>query len=147
MSEKPFIAVSGGFDPLHIGHVRMIDDAAAFGNVIVLLNSDDWLVRKKGRPFMPFAERKEILESIRNVHCVLPALDEDDTVCQSLEAMAHVINYFGNGGDRFSTNTPEADVCAKREIGMIFGLGGGKIQSSSRLVQSVERLYARETGE
>lgn len=136
MSQDTFIAVSGGMDPLTIGHVRMINDAAAFGKVIVLLNSDEWLTRKKGFVFMPFAERKEILQSLHNTYCVLPALDGDDTVCRSLEMLRETIKYFGNGGDRFQSNTPEVELCERLEINPIFGLGGLKIQSSSELVKN-----------
>ncbi len=128
------IALSGGFDPVHPGHIAMIDDAACFGKVIVLLNSDDWLRRKKGYVFMCFEERKKVMESMRNVHCVLPALDVDNTVCESLISLKGIIHYFGNGGDRRSDNTPEADICAKQEIKIIYGLGGNKIASSSELV-------------
>lgn len=134
MTDEHFIAVSGGFDPLTIGHTRMIYDAAAFGKVIILLNSDAWLVRKKGYVFMPFAERKEILQNMRGVHCVLPAIDRDETVAASLENLKGTIQFFGNGGDRISPNGKEAEVCAKNDIDMLFGLGGGKVQSSSMLV-------------
>lgn len=129
-----FIAVSGGMDPLTHGHVRMIRDAATFGKVIVLLNSDAWLLRKKGYKFMCFEERKEILEAIEDVHCVLPAIDEDGTVCQSIENLKSVISYFGNGGDRKQNNTPEQGTCEKYSIEVIYGLGGNKIASSSELV-------------
>lgn len=139
MPENPYIAVSGGFDPLTIGHVRMINDAAAFGKVIVLLNSDAWLMRKKGFVFMPFAERKEIIEWMKNIHCVLPAIDNDDTVCNTLTMLRETIQYFGNGGDRSKTNTPEIDLCERFGIFPIFGLGGNKIQSSSELVKNVRK--------
>lgn len=139
MSENPYIAVSGGFDPLTIGHVRMINDAAAFGKVIVLLNSDAWLMRKKKYVFMPFAERKEILEWMKNVHCVLPVIDDDNTVCKTLAMLRETIKYFGNGGDRSLSNTPETELCERLEINPIFGLGGLKIQSSSKLVKNVRK--------
>lgn len=133
MKEK-FILVSGGMDPLHPGHIAMINDAAAFGEVIVLLNSDDWLRRKKGYVFMCFEERKKVIESLKNVHCVLPAMDKDNSVCASIENLCHIIDYFGNGGDRWADNTPETEVCAKYNIPIIYGLGGNKIASSSELV-------------
>lgn len=139
MSEDNFIALSGGFDPITVGHVRMIGDASAFGKVIIILNSDEWLVRKKGYAFIPFAERKELLESTRNVHCVLPAQDADDTVCASINMLKDTIRYFGNGGDRWQSNTPEAEICSKYEIPVIYGLGGYKVQSSSKLVQNVQK--------
>ena len=64
---EKIVCVSGGFDPIHIGHVRMIQDAARFGKVIVIANSDEWLMRKKGYVFMPYEERQEILYSIKGV--------------------------------------------------------------------------------
>ena len=69
--------VSGGFDPLHPGHIRLIDDASLYGDVIVFLNSDDWLIAKKGKAFMPFEERKAILENLKNVDEVIDFADDD----------------------------------------------------------------------
>lgn len=129
-----YIAVSGGMDPVHPGHIAMIDDAACFGKVIVLLNSDDWLKRKKGYVFMKFEERKKVIESLRNVHCVLPATDKDDSVCDSLLNLKDIVHFFGNGGDRKADNTPEAELCSKLNIKVIYGLGGNKIASSTDLV-------------
>ena len=99
------VMVSGGFDPIHVGHVRMIREAAQHGEVIVVANSDNWLYRKKGYNFMGFNERKEILMAI-------------------------------NGGDRGKGNTPEMDTCRKKDVTMLWNIGGQKIQSSSELVES-----------
>ena len=134
MPEGTFIAVSGGFDPLHEGHIEYLSDASAFGKVIVLLNTDNWLLKKKGYIFQKWEARRRILEGLRSVHCVLPAIDGDGTVCQSLENLKATIKYFGKGGDRFECNTPERDLCERLEIKIIYGLGGPKIQSSSELV-------------
>ena len=91
---KNIIIVSGGFDPVHKGHIRMFREAANFGgNVIVGLNSDDWLTRKKGKPFMEFEERKEILESFKYVNQVLPFDDSDDTASDLIK---RVHSYFNN---------------------------------------------------
>ena len=65
ISERPTVMVSGGFDPVHVGHIRMIREAAKYGDVIVIANSDDWLYRKKGFNFMTFSSRHEILDSIK----------------------------------------------------------------------------------
>ena len=127
------IAVSGGFDPIHIGHVRMIQEASKHGNVIVIANSDNWLLRKKGYIFMPFSERAEILMSIKGVTEVHQAYDDDNTVCMSLRDIKP--DAFANGGDRKSDNTPEMDTCAEFNIEMLWNVGGGKIQSSSTLVE------------
>ena len=132
-TKKKYVAVSGGFDPIHIGHVRMIREAASLGDVIVIANSDNWLERKKGYVFMPYVERREILFNIKGVVDVVEALDEDNTVCESLRKIKPDV--FANGGDRKSGNVPEYDVCAKLGIEMRFGVGGNdKPQSSSWLV-------------
>lgn len=144
MSPDNFIAISGGFDMCHIGHIRMIDDAAGFGKVVVLLNSDGWLIRKKGYFTMPFEERKEIVQSIRNVHIVLPAFDNDGTVCESLTNLKDVIHFFGNGGDRTpaSSRIEEIALCEKLGVPIIYGLGGGKVQSSSAIMRRLSNLIA-----
>lgn len=129
------IAVSGGFDPVHVGHVRMIQEAAMLGDVLVIANSDEWLVRKKGYAFMTFEERAEILAAFKGVKKVIKAKDEDDTVCQSL--YDYHIDMFANGGDRKSDNVPEVAVCTKLGIDMIWNVGGEKIQSSSELIDRI----------
>ena len=128
------VMVSGGFDPIHVGHVRMIREAAQYGEVIVVANSDDWLYRKKGYNFMGFKERKEILMAIKGVIEVLPVNDKDGTVCSALRHLKPT--YFANGGDRTSSNTQEKSVCEELGIEMLWNIGGQKIQSSSELVES-----------
>src|SRR4030043_2007516 len=106
--EEKIVAVSGGFDPIHIGHIRMIREASKLGKLIIILNNDAFLIRKKGRPFMPLEERKEILENIKGVDSVFLSIDEDDSVCKSLEAIKPDI--FANGGDRRDeSDIPEAE--------------------------------------
>ena len=137
MKEKPVIAVSGGFDPLHIGHVRMILDASRYGDVMVILNSDDWLKRKKGYVFMPWEERAEIVGNIKGVKFVTQVDDSDNTVCEALER--HKPQVFANGGDRKKNNTPEMDLCEKIGIQMMWAVGGNdKPQSSSWLVDKLK---------
>lgn len=131
MSNKK-VMVSGGFDPIHVGHIRMIREAAEHGDVIVVANSDEWLFRKKGYNFMGFTERKEILMAIKGVVEVVPVDDNDGTVCSAL--LDHRPDFFANGGDRTSTNTPENIVCQELGIEMLWNVGGQKIQSSSELV-------------
>jgi cytidyltransferase-like protein len=136
MKEKT-VTVSGGFDPVHIGHVRMIRDAAKLGKLIVILNNDAFLMRKKGFVFMPLEERKEILENIKGVDSVFVAIDEDDSVCKSLEYLAPDI--FANGGDRKNDKEiRESEVCRRLGIEMVFNVGGGKVQSSSELTKTVK---------
>ena len=131
------VAVSGGMDPVHFGHIRMILEAAQFGDVIVILNSDEWLMRKKGFVFMSWEERAEILESIKGVTKVVRVDDTDGSVCEALRREKPT--YFANGGDRTDKNTPEMEVCAELGISMLWGVGGGKLQSSSDLVAKIKK--------
>ena len=131
MNEK-IVCVSGGMDPIHVGHVRMILEASKFGDVVVILNSDQWLLRKKGFSFMPWEERAEILRAIRGVADVVRVNDEDGTVCEALRRIKP--DYFANGGDRKNENTPEVSLCLELDIKMLWCVGGEKIQSSSELV-------------
>ncbi len=135
------IAVSGGFDPVHVGHVRMILAAADIGDVVIILNTDAWLKRKKGYVFMPWEERAEILKSIKGVSTVVPAKDYDETVCDTLTDLKEVLDLdcFANGGDRKQKNTPEMEVCESLGIEMIWNCGGEKIQSSSDLVKNTKK--------
>lgn len=135
--EKKIVAVSGGFDPIHVGHVRMIQEAAALGDeLVVIVNNDNWLMSKKGYVFMPQEQRKEIIEAMRGVTRVVFTShgpdDEDRSVCRELrDIQPHI---FANGGDRFADNIPEAIVCRELGIETIFNIGqGGKVQSSSWL--------------
>ena len=130
--KKKTICVSGGFDPVHIGHLRMIQEASKHGHVIVIVNSDEWLMRKKGYIFMPFSERCEILEGFAATGETTYVDDADNTVCEALLRVKP--DCFANGGDRKNNNTPEMDVCAALGIELLWNVGGGKIQSSSTLV-------------
>jgi|TARA_R110002020_G_scaffold84472_8_gene209242 cytidyltransferase-like protein len=123
------VAVSGGFDPMHAGHVQLFELASKIGKVVVILNSDDWLTRKKGKAWMEFKDRAYVLQSCRFVTGVVPVDDSDDTVCQALREMRP--DFFANGGDRVSSNTPELFVCKKIGVEMLFNVGGEKIYSSS----------------
>ncbi len=141
------VAVSGGFDPIHKGHVRMILEAGGRGNVIVILNSDEWLIRKKGYAFMSWEERSEIISAIKGVWMVIKADDSDGTVCATLEGMANSESkpdYFANGGDRKSDNVPEVKLCKELGIEMLWNIGGEKIQSSSELVEKMNEAKANK---
>lgn len=134
---KRIVTVSGGFDPIHVGHVRMIRAASALGDeLVVILNNDNWLMKKKGYVFMPEAQRKEILEALEGVTRVVLTGHEPDctdmSVCDALrEIRPHV---FANGGDRFADNIPEAVLARELGIETVFSVGhGGKVQSSSWL--------------
>ena len=130
---KNVIAISGGFDPVHIGHVKMVEEASKLGGVLVILNSDKWLMRKKGYVFMPWKERAYIMGNIKGVVAVTNVDDSDNTVCQALKR--HRPGTFANGGDRKDNNVPEVALCEELGIEMIWNIGGGKIQSSSDLVK------------
>ena len=130
------VMVSGGFDPVHIGHIRMILEASEHGDVIVVANSDDWLYRKKGFVFMEFEQRAEILASIKGVIKVSSVDDSDTTVCEAIRRLKPDI--FANGGDRKRHNTPEQAVCEELGVEMLWGVGGErKANSSSSLVERV----------
>jgi len=138
--------VSGGFDPVHSGHISMINEAAALGRVVVLLNSDEWLTRKKGKPFMPFAERKNILENFKNVTMVLGFDDLDNTAIDGLERVKSLYpNHpivFCNGGDRTKENIPEMQV---NDISFAFGIGGShKANSSSWILRDALATHTEE---
>ena len=129
--ETKIIAVSGGFDPVHKGHIKMIEEASKIGPVMGIVNSDDWLMRKKGFVFMPWEERAYIMGNIKGVRIVTQVNDSDGTVCEALRRMKP--DAFANGGDRKETNTPEMEVCDKLGIELLWNIGGEKTQSSSLL--------------
>ena len=159
---KNIIILSGGFDPVHKGHIRMFREAANLGaQVIVGLNSDEWLTRKKGKPFMKFEERKEIIEGFKYVNQVIPFDDSDDTASDLIRRVHNIYDceefehdysdndhmgmvgyyqiYFANGGDRTTDNVPEMKVCKELDVTMLWGVGGGKIQSSSWLINGEKK--------
>ncbi|MBT9169315.1 MAG: D-beta-D-heptose 1-phosphate adenylyltransferase [Syntrophomonadaceae bacterium] len=142
---KIIVAVSGGFDPIHIGHVRLFQEAKKLGDeLVVILNNDNWLVAKKGSAFMPELERKEILEALSSVDRVVvtqhPPNPKDMSVCYELEKLRPHI--FANGGDRYLDNIPEVATCQAIGCKMVFNVGkGGKVQSSSWLLDK----HARES--
>mgnify|MGYP001347118442 CR=1 FL=1 len=132
--DRPTVMVSGGFDPVHAGHIRMIRDAAQYGSVIVIANSDDWLWQKKGFVFMEYERRIEILNAIKGVILVDSVDDSDGTVCEAIRRLKPT--YFANGGDRGKANTPEQTVCEELGVKLLWGIGGEeKLQSSSDLAK------------
>lgn len=148
--KKPVVvAVSGGFDPVHIGHIELFREARKLGDkLVVILNNDNWLKKKKGAVFMPEKERKAVIEALADVDEVMvtahAANPDDMSVCGELYRIRPDI--FANGGDRFADNVPEVAVC--REIGcrMVFGVGS-KVQSSSWLLgKYVKEINGRANG-
>ena len=132
--------ITGGFDPVHSGHIQYIRDAASRGDILVIgLNSDDWLTRKKGQPFMPFSERKAILEVIRGVDRVIEFDDSDgsakDAILKTLDLYPQHTVLFCNGGDRTQENIPEMDIESDR-LRFVFSVGGDdKANSSSWILK------------
>jgi cytidyltransferase-like protein len=138
--KKRTTAVSGGFDPIHVGHIRLLKAARALGDrLVVILNNDNWLRMKKGFAFMPENERAEIIREFPFVDEVVitdhSENDQDRSVCRELNRVRPDI--FANGGDRKEEiDIPEASVCKRLGIEMVFSVGhGGKVSSSSDLAR------------
>ena len=132
MSKKiTSIAVSGYFDPIHVGHLEYLELAKKLGNkLIVIVNNNHQCALKKGKPFMDELDRVRIVKSLGMVDDVFLSIDNDKSVCKSLEELKPDI--FANGGDRFESDSPESGICKKLNIKMVDGLGD-KIRSSSSL--------------
>lgn len=132
------VVVSGGFDPVHSGHIRLIKEARMLGDMLIVgINSDEWLARKKGRAFMPWQERLAVLNNLKSVDEVYTFDDDDGTACHLLQQVrAHYPDariIFANGGDRTSDNIPEMTVPG---VEFEFGIGGSdKANSSSWILQ------------
>lgn len=136
------VLVTGGFDPLHSGHIEYFKEARKLGNkLIVGVNSDEWLTRKKGRPFMPFEERIAIIKELTCVDKVIGFDDSDDTACHAifhtLSTHGTINLIFANGGDRTNTTTPEYKIYGDYpNVKFVFGVGGKhKMNSSSWILE------------
>ena len=144
---------SGGFDPLHVGHLRCIQKSAELcqggssgrgkgGIFVVIVNGDGFLHRKKGYSFMPHNERMEIVAGIEGVDYVLGWDDGSQTVTGAIEEL--MPKYFTKGGDRDSAqNVPEFNLCEQIGCDVIFNVGGGKVRSSSELARAVKDVEDR----
>jgi cytidyltransferase-like protein len=129
------VLVTGGFDPIHSGHIAYFKAARKLGDILIVgVNTDQWLTRKKGRPFMPISERVSIIEHLSIVdNCILFS-DDDDTAIEAIKNVrmlypeAHIV--FANGGDRTSDNIPEM-VVEDDNISFEFGVGGEDKKNSS----------------
>lgn len=125
------VAVSGYFDPIHIGHLEYLKLAKNLGDkLVVIVNNNKQCVLKKGKPFMDETDRVEIVKCLKMVDEVFLSIDMDKTVCNSLEALKPDV--FANGGDRSTGEVPESTICKIYNIEMVDGLGE-KIRSSSDL--------------
>lgn len=126
------VAASGYFNPLHKGHVEYLEKAKQLGDyLIVIVNSDHQRALKNSKEFMDEDERMEIVSALRCVDEVILSIDKDGTVCDTLALIKPDV--FAKGGDRFTTEIPEAKICQELGIQMVDGLGN-KIQSSSWLL-------------
>ena len=131
------VLVTGGFDPLHSGHLAYFKAAKELGDKLVVgINSDEWLTRKKGRPFMPFEERAEIIKGLSIVDQIISFDDSDDTACgaiyKTLATHGNIKLIFANGGDRTDANIPEmATYGDMHYCNFVFGVGGEDKKNSS----------------
>ena len=129
------VLVSGGFDPIHSGHIKLIKEASKYGKVVVLLNSDQWLKNKKGIEFLPFKEREIIMMSLKNVIDVISCGNIDNTCIDGLEKVIKKYKnyeiFFANGGDRNNGSTPEKVYCDEKNIKLLWGVGGDEKSNSS----------------
>lgn len=139
---KQIVVTSGGFDPIHVGHLRCLQESANIANagwgvLVVIVNGDGFLTRKKGKPFMTHAERMEIVAGLKGVDYVIGWDDGGQTVTGALEIIKP--NIFTKGGDRTSKeNVPEFELCMGINCRVLFNIGGDKIQSSSNLIKGIK---------
>jgi D-beta-D-heptose 7-phosphate kinase/D-beta-D-heptose 1-phosphate adenosyltransferase len=137
---KKIVLITGGFDPLHSGHIAYFKAAKELGDILVVgVNSDAWLTRKKGSPFMPYKERAEIVRNIVGVNFVIDFDDSDNSAKRAIwmvrQSYPQDKIIFANGGDRTQTNIPEMDSDIDN-VEFVFGVGGGnKMNSSSWILQ------------
>lgn len=144
------VLITGGFDPVHSGHIEYINAAKRLGDYLFVgLNSDDWLTRKKGKPFMPWNERHIILSNLRSVDDVFAFDDSDNTAIDAIRCIReenpeHTI-IFANGGDRTKENIPEMS-CGINDVEFIFGIGGvEKMNSSSWILKNWNETVSLRT--
>lgn len=134
MSET-IVIVTGGFDPIHSGHIEYFKCAKEYGDrLFVGLNSDDWLTRKKGKPFLNSIERHIIVSSIRYVDLAFSFLDDDNSAIDAIRTVRNMAPnakiIFANGGDRTNLNIPEMN-CGIDNVEFVFGIGGSNKKNSS----------------
>lgn len=134
--EGTLILTSGGYDPIHPGHISCIVDSKHHGDVLVVVVNGDWFLKhKKGAPFMNLETRCEVVSAIRGVDYVVAfEIEDDTTVCQALEAIRPEV--FTKGGDRCSSETiPEWETCVANNIEVHTGVGDSKVHSSSNILE------------
>lgn len=145
--KKKVVMISGGFDPVHIGHVRYMQAAKKLGDIlVVVINNDHWLRLKGKEPFMSQKDRKEIIEAIGVVDKVFltghTKNTKDISVCREIKKIKPDV--FANGGDRFADDIPEFKLCNDLGIRMVFNVGhGGKVRSSSKLLKEYSKYVKK----
>lgn len=146
------VVATGGFDPIHSGHIQYLKSARQLGDLLIVgLNSDEWLVRKKGRAFMPFTERHAVLSELRFIAQVLSIDDSDGTAADAIRQCRDIypdaVIVFANGGDRTMGNVPEQDIFSS-DSGVLFefGVGGDyKLNSSSWILDQWQHPKTERT--
>lgn len=150
MENDNIIIVSGGYDPLHSGHIEYIKAAKELGGFLIVgVNSDKWLIRKKGYFVLPFTERRKIVESLKWPDLVVPFNDDDGSACTLIADCKRMYPFrkyvFCNGGDRTYTNTPEMEkynANSTPSVQFTFGVGGNnKLNASSSLIDDFIKRY------
>jgi len=132
------VVTSGYFNPMHVGHVRLIEASKALGDkLIIIINTDNQVKLKGSVPFMNQDERKEIVEALKWVDEAVFAIDEDGSCCKTLAMLKPDI--YAKGGDRTADNIPEVAVCKENGIEIIYNVGGGKVQHSSELINNAKK--------
>lgn len=141
--DNKIVLVSGYFDPLHVGHIEYFKLSKKLGHeLMVIVNNDEQAALKKGKSFMPFEERLKIIEELKCVDYVVPSIDTSRSVVETIAQLEPKPHYFCNGGDQFNDIIPEADICEKRGIQLVDGLGG-KVQSSSWLIKNSSNVQKK----
>ena len=143
------VLVTGGFDPLHSGHIKLLNDASKLGSQLYVgLNSNNWLIKKKGFFLLPINERKIIIQNLRMVYKVIFWNDSDNSACGAIDYLLSILDkeqklVFANGGDRKRNNIPELETYLNnKKVIFKFGIGGyNKKNSSSLIVEKFKRNY------
>jgi len=150
--ERDVVIVSGAFDPIHRGHLSLFEDASKIGRLVVCLNSDEWLVKRKGQAFMCFEDRKHMIGSLIWVTKVISFDDEDGTACDGINKVYAYLRYqknfkgkilFANGGCEKEQNTAEIDLCNDLNVDLLWNVGGEQLMSSDDMLKKWCRCQIR----
>lgn len=138
---KTIVIATGGFDPVHSGHIAYLNAAKELGDMLIVgVNSDEWLTRKKGKPFMPFRERFAVVFNLKSVDNMVLFDDDDNTAIDAIRQTRLMYPtykiIFANGGDRTKDNIPEMSF-EDDNLEFVFGVGGeNKMNSSSKILEN-----------